>query len=195
MINRMVVSPTKNMVMDRKWGMPSSDTFDCPTIGAFVKRYLYHSDVSIDPFARNKQWATHTNDLNKDTNAEYHIKALDFLQMLLDEGARADLIIFDPPYSTRQIKECYEGIGEKMQYDDTINLWQKEKRLCNKLLPIGGVFLCFGWNSIGMGAKRGFKFVEILLVSHGRGHNDTICTAEKKAQEQQVLFRQTGAAR
>jgi hypothetical protein len=31
-----------------------------------------------------------------------------------------------------------------------------------------------------MGKKRGMELVEIMLVSHGIGHNDTICMAEQK---------------
>jgi hypothetical protein len=33
-----------------------------------------------------------------------------------------------------------------------------------------------------MGKKRGFEIIEILLVSHGRLHNDTIVTVEVKNQ-------------
>ena len=39
-----------------------------------------------------------------------------------------------------------------------------------------------GWNSCGFGKKLGFEIVEILLVCHGRTHNDTIVTVEKKIQ-------------
>lgn len=53
--------------LSRVWAMPTADTFDCLPIGGFVKRYLDQSTVSIDPFARNKLWATHTNDLNTET--------------------------------------------------------------------------------------------------------------------------------
>lgn len=60
------------MNMRRVWAMPSPDTFSCQPIGHLVKRYLAKSQVSVDPFARNKRWATYTNDLNPDTAAEYH---------------------------------------------------------------------------------------------------------------------------
>lgn len=66
--------------------MPSADTFSVKPIGEFVRRYLAASTVSIDPFARNKRWATHTNDLNPKTGAEYHMDAEAFLKHLAQGG-------------------------------------------------------------------------------------------------------------
>ena len=43
-----------------------------------------------------------------------------------------------------------------------------------------GKVLCFGWNSMGCGMKRGFDMKRILLVPHGGSRNDTICTVEVK---------------
>jgi hypothetical protein len=37
-----------------------------------------------------------------------------------------------------------------------------------------------------MGFSRGFEVEEIMLVSHGRGHHDTICMAERKAANPQM---------
>lgn len=99
------------MKITRKWAMPNADTFDVPCIGEFVKSYIRHSRVSADPFSRNKRWATYTNDLNPDTAAEYHTDALEFLNMLSDTGVLCDLVIFDPPYSPRQLSECYSQVG------------------------------------------------------------------------------------
>jgi len=82
------------MNLGREWAMPTSETFDCPPIGALVRRYLQQSKISVDPFARNKGWATYTNDLNPETAAEYHLDACDFLQMLLGQGVKADFSNF-----------------------------------------------------------------------------------------------------
>jgi hypothetical protein len=43
-----------------------------------------------------------------------------------------------------------------------------------------GIVLSFGWNTVGMGKKRGFEILEIMLVCHGGAHNDTICMAERR---------------
>ena len=168
--------------------MPTADTFDCLPIGGFVKRYLDQSTVSIDPFARNKLWATHTNDLNTETLAEHHLDACKFLQVLRAQSVRADLVIFDPPYSPRQIKECYDGIGLKMAQMDAFRThWKPERDLIDRLLLTDGIVLSFGWNSIGMGKKRGYEIVEVMLVCHGPGHNDTICMAERKNGHQLMM--------
>ena len=170
-------------MITRVWAMPTANTFDCPPIGRFVRSRLERSKVSVDPFARNKRWATYTNDLNPSTLAEKHMDVLDFLLLLVAEGVSADLVIFDPPYSLRQVKECYDGIGKKVGIGDTQrNSWRKERDAIDKLLLPGGVVLSFGWNSQGMGTGRGYQLDEVLLVCHGAGHNDTICVAETKLQ-------------
>ena len=58
--------------------------------------------------------------------------------------------------------------------------WSKEKKICAQLLTVNGYFLHFGWHSNGLGKCRHAKIEEVLLVAHGRAHNDTICTAERK---------------
>jgi len=166
----------------REWSMPNADTFTVPPIGDFVRSYLASSTVSIDPFARNKRWATHTNDLNPETQAEHHMDAEKFLLMLSDRQVKADLVIFDPPYSPRQISECYKSIGLEVGREGTQNALLY-KRVRSAVLPVlteGGIVLSFGWNSVGMGRSRGFEQIEILMVCHGGAHNDTICIAERR---------------
>lgn len=170
--------------------MPHKNTFDIKPIRSFVKHYLQHAEVSVDPFARNKRLATYTNDLNAETTAEYHLAAFDFLYLLYQRGIKADLILFDPPYSLRQVKECYQHIGKEFFQEDSQNVirWSKEKNLCAKLLTDKGVFIHFGWHSNGLGKKYGFAIEELLLVAHGGCHNDTICIVERKFQSGQLSF-------
>lgn len=170
------------MIMTRTWAMPNKDTFSIKPIGEFVQKYLAQSRVSIDPFARNKQWATYTNDLNPETSAEYHVDAEEFLKLLINKGVKADLIILDPPYSPRQIKECYDGIGIKMKKEDAwIGRTKKNRRsLINQLATEDCKVLTFGWNTNGMGKDGNWQIDEILLVAHGSDHNDTICMAESR---------------
>jgi hypothetical protein len=166
--------------------MPTHETFSCPPIGDFVRRYL--SGVSVDPYARNTSWAQFTNDLNPLTKAEYHMDATEFILKLRDENVRADVVLLDPPYSPRQVKECYDSIGLVMAQDDAL-LGKTRKRLkdaVNQIVPLGGVVLSFGWNTVGMGAA--YEIEEIMLVCHGSDHNDTICLAERRIAEQQRLF-------
>jgi len=170
------------MEISREWAMPNKNTFNILPIREFVLKYLNKSKISIDPFARNFDGATYTNDLNPNTSAKYHMKAIDFLNMLLDQKIRADLIIFDPPYSLEQCKRSYESLDYKFTYEDTLYTinWKKEKNIIKNLLIKKGIFLHFGWHSNGMGMSRGFIINKILLVAHGGSHYDTICMAEEK---------------
>jgi hypothetical protein len=177
------------MKITRIWDMPNSDTFDVPSIGEFVKSYLRKSKMSIDPFARNKRWATITNDLNPSTAAEYHLEAIDFLRKLKSDEVKPDLIIFDPPYSARQVQECYEQVGLAVTMQDTQGKsWSDWKDAIADLCDVGTIVLSFGWNSVGMGIKHKFEIIEILLVCHGGMHNDTICMAERKIAHQFELL-------
>lgn len=162
--------------------MPNADTFSVQPIGDFVRRYLKNSKCSVDPFARNKRWATHTNDLNPKTEAEHHMDAEKFLVHLAVEGVKADLILFDPPYSPRQISECYKSIGMKVGMKETQSalLYQRARDAIVTIATKDAVVLSFGWNSVGMGKRHGFEQIEIMLVCHGGAHNDTICLAEKR---------------
>jgi hypothetical protein len=174
----------------RVWAMPNSETFSIIPIRAFVNKYLENSEISIDPFARNSQLCTYTNDLNPDTKAQYHLDALTFLNNLKNENIKADLIIFDPPYSPRQISECYSNVGKKVGTKETQSavLYKNVRNALNPLLNTGGIVLSFGWNSVGMGRKRGYELIEIMMVCHGGAHNDTICIAERKLHEKLTLF-------
>lgn len=174
----------------RVWAMPNGDTFSVPPIGDFVRRYLAVSKVSIDPFARNKRWATHTNDLNPATEAEHHMDAEKFLLKLAADGVKADLIIFDHPYSPRQISGCYKSVGLEVGMKETQSalLYQ---RVLDAIVPActeDAVVLSFGWNSVGMGKRHDFEQIEIMLCCHGGAHNDTICLAERRRPNLQGAF-------
>jgi len=170
------------MKFTRKWAMPDSETFNIECIHDFVWRHLAESKVSVDPFSRNKRWATHTNDLDPNTDAEHHMDAEAFLKHLEDDGVRADLVIFDPPYSPRQISECYKGIGLEVGMVETqsASLYKRVRDAVSRIMAPQGIVLSFGWSSNGMGINRGYEIEEILMVCHGGAHNDTICLAERR---------------
>lgn len=162
--------------------MPSADTFSVAPIGEMVQRYLKQSKVSCDMFSRNKRWATHTNDLDPNTKAEHHMDAEAFLKKLAADGIGCDLILFDPPYSPRQISECYKSIGMEVRMKETQSalLYQRVRDAIVPVCTPDVIVLSFGWNSVGMGKRHGFEQIEIMLCCHGGAHNDTICLAEKR---------------
>jgi hypothetical protein len=140
------------------------------------------SKRSVDPFARNSRLATVTNDLNPDTAAQHHLDAEDFCKMLAERGEQFDLAIFDPPYSPRQVSECYQSVGLEVGMKDTQTavLYQRVRNALDAIMAPDSIVLSFGWNSAGMGDGRGYELCEVLLVAHGGAHNDTICIAERK---------------
>ena len=173
------------MKINRVWAMPNKWTFTIKPIKELLYKYVGNGKGWVDPFAGNNSPAEFTNDLNPNSPAKYHKEAIDFLRGLKDNNYNGGL--YDPPYSLRQIMECYEGIGHKIDKKwATTKFYSEAKRFLAEKIKSEGIVISFGWNSIGMGKNRGFEIIEILLVSHGRLHNDTIVTVEKKQPE---LFR------
>ena len=150
-------------------------------IRLLVEKYVEKSLNSIDPFARNCKMAKWTNDLNPATDALYHLMADEFLTKIMSEQ-ECDLVLFDPPYSLRQVKECYDNFGAGFTHKDSQNAvrWTIERDIISKHQKPGNKVISFGWTTTCMGLKRGYEIEEILLVSHGAAHNDTIVTVERK---------------
>ena len=169
------------MIINRIWAMPNKNTFSILPIKQLIGRYIPKSSdrVIVDPFANDSKIGTITNDLNPEYDTDYHLDALDFLKML--DNKSADVILYDPPYSPRQVSECYNNVGYNVIWETTQASWRsKHLDEISRILKPDGLCFCFGWNTNGVGMKRGFEMIEILIVPHGGWHNDTICTVEKK---------------
>ena len=169
------------MKIERSWAMPSKDTFSIKPVGELVKRLVSDPEntASIDPFSNGKDYATITNDLDQDLPATFHEDALDFLKGCMTDNI--SLVLFDPPYSPRQVSECYKKLGKTVNMQTTqASYWSNMKKEIGRIVRPGGQVLTCGWNSGGVGKKYGFEIEEILLVAHGGWHNDTICTVERK---------------
>lgn len=165
------------MIITRSWAMPSRHTFLIKPISEIVENFVGNGKGWIDPFAGENSPAEITNDLNPEKPATYHLHAKDFCDMLTGTYKG---VLFDPPYSLRQLKECYDSIDIKMFQDDSQRFPQNVKEKIAPKIEAGGIAMSFGWNSQGFGKKLGFEIIEILLVAHGRSHNDTIVTVERK---------------
>ena len=168
------------MKINRAWAMSNSRTFQIGPIKDFVERHLFGASVIVDPFANECKYGTITNDLNPEYDTDYHIDALEFLKQLPSESA--DVVLYDPPYSVRQVSECYKGFGVAVTQEMTQASWRaRHLNEIARILKHNGIALCFGWNSNGVGKKRGMEMEEVLIVAHGGSKNDTICTMERKA--------------
>ena len=160
--------------------MPNHNTFSIKPIQILIDKHL-NDGKWLDPFSRNSPYKnkTITNDLNTEFEADYHLEALEFLKQFDDNSI--DGVLFDPPYSPRQISECYKNVGRDVHMKDTqSSFYSDRKREVARILKPKGIVICFGWNSGGVGKSLGFELQEILLVAHGGAHNDTICTVEVK---------------
>ena len=163
--------------INREWAMPNSNTFSIKPIRELIERYL--SGTIIDPFANQNKLATITNDLDPQYDTDYHMDATEFLKML--DNNSADVVLWDPPYSPRQIMECYKKFNMTVNMQTTqASYWSKQKEQIARIVKPNGIVITCGWNSGGIGKKYGFKIIEILLVAHGGWHNDTIVTVERK---------------
>lgn len=172
-------------VITRARAAPSAWTFTIKPIRELLDRYVGDGVGWVDPFAGENSPAEYTNDQHPDRKARWHMDAELFCQMITrmkrSEGRMLRGVIFDPPYSYRQVSEHYKGIGLKAKSIDTsANFYNRVMNaICDQIEP-GGYAISCGWNSNAFGMNRGFEIVEILLVAHGSHHNDTIVTVEKK---------------
>jgi len=170
------------MEINRVWAMPNKNTFTIKPIKEMLARYDYllnDDAVSIDPFANVNRLAKHCNDLDPQYGTEYCMDALEFLKSFDDNSV--DLVLFDPPYSPRQVSECYKSLDMTVNMQTTqSSFWGDMKKEVNRIIKDYGTVITFGWNSGGIGKTKGFDIKEILIVPHGGWHNDTICTVEIK---------------
>jgi hypothetical protein len=163
----------------RIWEMPNKNTFDIKCIKKLIDKYFDKDKISIDPFANTNRIAKITNDLDPEMRADYCMDAIDFLRMF--ESNSVDFILYDPPYSPRQVSECYRKMGKTVNMQTTqSSFWGNLKKEIARIVKDNGMVISFGWNTNGIGKTKGFEIVEILIVAHGGNHNDTICTVEIK---------------
>lgn len=171
--------------INRIWAMPNKNTFKIKPIRELIERRIKEvkdknpNAIIIDPFANQNRLADITNDLDNQYDTDYHMDALDFLKMFNDKSV--DMVLYDPPFSPRQVAECYKKLGKTVNMQTTqSSYWSRHKKEISRIVKKNGIVITCGWNSGGIGKTNGFEIVEILLVPHGGWHNDTIVTVDKK---------------
>lgn len=166
--------------------MPNSKTFTIKPIKELILNNIDEGMRIVDPFANecsieklveNVEYIS--NDLDGQYNTTFNLDAIDFLKKIPSESI--DLVLYDPPYSPRQVSEVYKSLDMSVNMQTTqSSYWSKQKNEISRIVKKGGKVITFGWNSGGIGKTKGFEICEILLVAHGGWHNDTICTVEIK---------------
>lgn len=165
------------MEIERVWAMPSRHTFTIAPIARLIQREIPAGEKWVDAFAGFNSPAFYTNDLNPASPAVSHQDAVVFLRGFSCDSV--DGVLFDAPYSPRQLKECYDNIGQSL-HDTKASVWASWKDEIARIIRPLGKCISFGWNTNGLGIGRGFIMERVLLVAHGGMHNDTIVTVEKK---------------
>ena len=171
-----------SLTFNHEWSMPNHLTFNIKPINQLLCEVCLPigNKIILDPFSnRNHGFATNYNDINP-ANYGSNMDALEWLKDF--DSYTADVVLFDPPYSLRQLKECYEGIGLSLTQEMTQYYFSDLKKEISRVLKPGGVCVSFGWNTNGIGKKLGFEKEKILIVQHGGVHNDTLVLIEKNLQ-------------
>jgi len=170
------------MIMNRVFARANKWTFQIKPIANVLDKYITNFGYNwADPYSGTSRIAQYRNDMNPDRKSGTCGDALVFSNSLPYE---LDGVLFDPPYSYRQVSEHYKSQGVKpTQRDTSYNFYARVMDPLSLRLKTGGLAISFGWNSNGFGKKRGFKIIEILIVAHGLHHNDTIMTIEQKINE------------
>ena len=168
------------MEITRTWVMPSKWTFKMAPVQKLFGKY----DVGpgfADPFAGENSPAEITNDIEGRGN-RFQMDGLEFLKTFDDNSLPGCL--FDPPYSVEQCLRRYtpkhNGTAGRTEY------WARCKDEIGRIVKPGGLVISFGWDSTGIGKKRGFEIIEIMLLCHGACHNDTIVTVERARSNNEI---------
>lgn len=170
--------------INRIWAMPNKWTFRIKPIKELINRYVKtgYGTTWVDPFAGYNSPAHITNDIEGRGN-KFNLDGLEFLKTI-DNGLACGCL-FDPPYSVDQSLRKYtpkfKGTAGRAEYR------AKCKDEIGRIIKKGGIVISFSWDSAGIGLKRGFDIIEILLICHGACHNDTIVTVERKIKSNEEI--------
>lgn len=152
---------------------PSKYTFEQSDLKLWVERWCKGTTLNL--FAGKVKLNVDEVRIDIDGNmlADYHMDALKFIAKT---HRKFDTVLLDPPYNLRKAREKYGGrfIG---------SFQQVRAGVLTVLRPFGRI-ITLGYDSVGMGSKRGFSKIAICLVCHGGDHNDTICLVEEMIQTQ-----------
>src|SRR5260221_524866 len=80
----------------REFAMPNSATFKLPPVASLLKRHINGANIIVDPFARNSDWGTLTNDIDPSATSGKHMDAVEFCDSLIVEGIKAEVVLLDP---------------------------------------------------------------------------------------------------
>lgn len=151
-----------NIKINRSWAMPNKQTFSITPINKIIEIYIKNSDIVIDPFAnemtaiselqKSKSFEYISNDLDPQYKTTFNLEACVFLKNICAKSV--DVVLYDPPYSPRQVSECYQSLNMSVNFQTTqSSYWSKQKAEISRITKPGGIVISCGWNSGGIGKK------------------------------------------
>lgn len=170
-----------DVIMNRVFARANHWTFEIKPIKELIVRYAGERGLWwADPFAGESRFAQFRNDMNPERGQPNQNEAEVFAKYIAAQYI-IDGVLFDPPYSYRQVSEHYKILGKKAtRFDTSANFTIRVKRAIAPAIKQGGYAICCGWNTAGFGKCLGFELIEVLDVCHGLTHQDTLITVERK---------------
>jgi len=148
-------------------------TFESPKIKNWVESRSHGSVLNLFAGKTKLSLSEVRNDLYKETLAEYHMDAFEFVSNW--EGKDFDTIILDPPYSYRKSMEMYNG--------KQCSRFKLIADYITHILAPHGVVISFGYHSTFMGRVRAFALKELCVFAHGGAQHCTIGIVEQRETE------------
>lgn len=148
---------------------PKRYTFEQPRLKMWVERWCFGNVLNLFAGKIKLNVNEIRVDLDKNMPADYHADAFSFLYEW--SGDKFDTIVFDPPYNLRKAREKYKG----RHYGSLVKI----KDLIPSAMNLGGRVIHLGYDTVGLGGRRGFEKKACCLVCHGGDHNDTIGLVEE----------------
>lgn len=172
------------MKIERFFEMGHTMTFEMPKLRKWVLTNLsgkilnvFGGSTNLQPYFSGK---IISNDINKEAPTDFHYDAMRINKYFPKHSF--DGAIIDPPYSMYQATESYGCSNKIVQRISLV------RDAVDYLLKPGATVVTLGYNSTGMGSKRGYVKKRILLVNLGGSHNDIIVIVERKTRQELTSF-------
>ncbi len=191
------------MILSHRITNITNTPFDNPHVKKFIQdeiRALNDTHGSkrtikiCDPFAREgfvgKMPNCISNDLNPIFDTNHNLEFKDFAKLMHIKKKMFDLVVFDPPYSLRMLKDHYDGIGKDLKLWQTHNMWGEGKDYLAQCMNVGSIAISLGWTTAGFGKKRGFEKIAVHVLEQAAREDRyaLLVTIERKVQHSLLDF-------
>lgn len=158
------------MVIERFFEMPRVYTFEQPKLRRWVESRCIGRTLNVFAGRVRLDVDEFRNDIDPAAPADLHVDARNIAAHLNDQ--RFQTAIIDPPYSMFQAVHSYGG--RRVQDITAV------RESVNSVLDHPARVISLGWNTTGMGVRRGYIKRAILICNGGGSHNDILVTVEDR---------------